>query len=526
MAKRNYIRSDNLAVKQLIPTYGVESLLASNVTVDLGATGPADPALFTAPDDGNYRFVTKVVLKNPDGVATTGPIFSASLGASGSGYTMGDVLTTNQTGATGGTITVETATTKTPAVVRRDTILGSANILAMDIAMGASGSYVFIRDNWNQKASKINLSSLAVTAGPSLVSGYSGAISADSEYLFYGTYDQDSYDSYICRCSVVDFSGGISLRVYNGDSYWDIRQRASAMESDGEYLYVYRATTNGPGKLEKRLRTLSGEDPIISVDVTMEVGMVDMVVSGGNIYIVFGGSRVIKKYSCSDLSEVTGSANTYSWEYQPEPRSPCRISTDGTNLIVTLTNAGTQTQVMCEVRTLSNLSLAPLTTFGSYGTTPPNISGDCPTAIYNNVIYTGYSPNPSSAKPMQRWDIGYSGGAIETISIKTKGTGYKVENGLATTVSPSGGVGATINVENVNLEAIGTLGSDVACHNWGTFSLVGMANSGHYFGLYTPSMTGGSVGLAPLDNFNLAIDTPSPGVTCMADIFGFMSPVV
>ena len=74
-------------------------------------------------------------------------------------------------------------------------------------------------------------------------------------------------------------------------------------------------------------------------------------------------------------------------------------------------------------------------------------------------------------------------------------------------------------------ESTGTFGSDVLATNWGSFSLVDMASAGNYFGMYIPSINGDSEGLSPLDTFNLIVKTPSAGVTCKADLFGFVSKI-
>ena len=455
-------------------------------------------------------------------LSITGTINDVSLGAAGIGYSAGDVLTLEQSGASGGTVTVGTATAIGPSVAYRDSILSTADICPVDLALGESNTSIFMKDGNSSRIKKVNIGTLAITDGP-VTNGYKNAVAADNNYLFYSLWDNDNYNGYLYRCDVNFANPILPLKIFSGTGWWDYPQMWLSLASDGTYLYVHG---KGTRVLERRLQSnLKVDISVSGVPACGEYG--GMVVSGGYLYIAFGESYIIKKYSCADLSEITGAGNSYSWASEAQPKSPVYLSTDGINLVVTLADISAQNKVKCVVLKLADLSqYTPELQFGSFGSGAEKFSFDSPTVIYDDVVYTGDAPAGTGAKPIQRWDISNGGGVIQSISLTTKGSDYSVASGVLTNVSPEGGTGATIDIDSINLQATGTFGSDVLATNWGSFSLVGMTSVGNCFGSYMPSLIGDSVCLEPDGTFNLIVNNVSSGVTCSADLFGFLSRIL
>lgn len=533
MSAKNYTKSDMTVTTQLTPTYGVEKLLAGNVAIDLGAAGPQ--GLFTA-EEGNNVFVTKVVLRNPDSATgITGPINTVSLGTSGQGYSEHDILTLGQTGAIGGTVEVLTATPIGPSYAYTADVGKYCNKDKLNVnfssptASCVSGNYVYIVDTvggvGEQRITKILISTM-VAETQRILSKAAGecdgnqafCLVTDGTYLYLGGCKGGNIKSLLCS-DLSDVGLGAITPAFAPTNM------GGGVE--GGTFYLYSAFSGNSASIAKHaciagVPTQTADT--FSAPVTHPCGGIGS--DGTYIYYIgyhSGGHCAIWKGGCTTGVWGTPQVDTFIGGGSSFTASASNQLVVSGDHIYWYSQSGQHLNI---AKTDFTFVLAI-----QYTVPPPNPPDGygwytgCGNDTYAFQAFVLSGGSGDNIPRIQKFSNGTSGGAIQTFSIETPGSGYSVATDLVTTVSPSGGTGATINVDTVNLSAKGTFGSETGAANWGSFDLTGMANEGNYFGLYTPSMTGGSIGLEPEDTLSLIVDNTEPGCTMKADVFGFLVPV-
>ena len=516
MSASSYISSDKIVTTQLTPTYGVERLLVGDAPFRLGVAGPADPILYMAPDDGNYRFVTKVVVRTPTLMSPTGLITSVSLGAGGWGYAINDVLSVVQTSHTNGTLKVTSVVPVLhPVYTQRYTSFNSKTFVSNPRGSVTTSSNLFVLDpnnaygGTNNRILKLSYA-MSFVSECSLEGVRAQVITSDETYLYYPDGELTGYEGsniYKRRCSDFQLTDTFIL---------DRTERPVGLATDGTFLYIADGYW---GIVEKRN---CDDMTLVARSVVGGAGYAwkGMTLAGGYLWLTRDFDNKLLQFDPNDLSLVSDHAYTFD-----ALDIPTDVSSNDEYLFVVVGTSDGSNRVRMDAIKISDLTL--FTTFGSRGSGAGQFGSclDLKASIHEGCLWiSNYDSTYSANEGLQLWSL--FSNAVETVTLINGGSGYSVASGLATTVVPSGGTGATINIVTVDapieIKATGTFGSDVGVTNWGSFSLEGMLTTDNYFGTFYPSITGGSMGLDPADTFNVSIVETTGGVYCRADIFGFL----
>lgn len=146
-------------------------------------------------------------------------------------------------------------------------------------------------------------------------------------------------------------------------------------------------------------------------------------------------------------------------------------------------------------------------------------------AVDVNAAGTGYSLGDiltvvkagASGGTLRVTELGESG-AVAEVEIVTRGTGYEIGTGLATTVSPSGGTGCTIDVDAVGAETIleALQKARLASNNWYTCMDVDAVTEDHKLvAAWIETAT-------PLSIYGLTTQDPDTITSAGTDIFTWL----